>query len=329
MKILLIITLQIFVLVSCGQDQSAKKENSSQSFEMPIEDDYNGIVGSDEALQYKLILQKYIYNTDEISSINLQIENTGDFGFDLSALNLQMRLLGSSAILPLSFVRNCNNSYLGTGHSCDITLGTTLPNDITSINIAIQTSITSGESSFSAQVMIQYIAGSNITPPNINSGGSGGSGGTINPNPVTISNNLLGNKHSLDECTSTSHRDGNGKVFINDDGDAVCQFRGANWDATLRSEITEQSIPSEIQALYEVLTANQSWFSPYNWCPTGWEVQGAVILKAVVEEKTVFGYRDVEITDPQGQLVCKARNVFGSCTEHVRFYPRLTTVYCI
>lgn len=331
----LCIILLLIVFVSCGNEGASNKENSSSSIEVPIENDYNNLVGEEDVLEYKLILNKHFYNTDELSDINIQLENIGDIGIDLSNLNIQMRY--GYLPLPVSFTRDCNSSYLDVGQTCSITLGTSIANDITSASISISTSITSGTSSFSAQVQIQYIAGTSGTPDPVVSSGSGNSNGGVTVTPVlpSISNTLRGGSHGYSDCTSATHRGGTGKVYVDDYGDALCQFRGANWDAPLRSEITEQAFPSFLNInmlFFGVVFAsddNQSDFAAYNWCPSGWQVAGMNILKAIVKEKRVIGEIDVEITDPQGQLVCKERGILGNCKQEVLFYPRLTTVYCI
>lgn len=60
----LCIILLLMVFVSCGKEGALNKENSSSPIEVPIENDYNNLVGEEDVLEYKLILNKHFYNTD-------------------------------------------------------------------------------------------------------------------------------------------------------------------------------------------------------------------------------------------------------------------------
>jgi hypothetical protein len=130
---------------------------------------------------------------------------------------------------------------------------------------------------------------------------------------------LYADTHTFSDCSATKMKQKFGTIATKHYDD-FCAFRGENWNATEKTEITTDPI--------SVFNSHADDANEY-YCPIGWSLQSFQFESTIVVEHASFfgGKKDVIIPAGESRELCTSRNIFG-CKEKKVFYSRLTKVYC-
>jgi hypothetical protein len=141
---------------------------------------------------------------------------------------------------------------------------------------------------------------------------------------------LDGGRYTVRDCITTEQFGSKGVVVYNENlMSYFCQFKSFDHNVGYTSNVETKLTVNHLENFY-----SQGVFYSTNgldsyFCPGNWKLETLNYDKARVKKHTFWGITWIDVTDPEGEIVCTDYNQLRlKCVKEEVLFPRLMSVQC-